>query len=43
MLQSGASLLLVGKNLGHANVGTTGDICGHLLPGWQQETANNFA
>ena len=43
MLQSGASLLLVSKRLGHASVATTGDIYGHLLPGWQKEAANNFA
>ena len=43
MLQNGASLLLVSKRLGHASVSTTGDIYGHLLPGWQKEAANNFA
>ena len=43
MLQSGASLLLVSKRLGHASLSTTGDIYGHLLPGWQKEAANNFA
>ena len=43
MLQSGASLLLVSKRLGHASIATTGDIYGHLLPGWQKEAANNFA
>ena len=43
MLQSGASLLLVSKRLGHASVSTTGDIYGHLLPGWQKEAADNFA
>ena len=43
MLQSGASLLLVSKRLGHASVSTTGDIYGHLLPGWQKEAAFNFA
>ena len=41
--QSGASLLLVSKRLGHASVSTTGDIYGHLLPGWQKEAAGNFA
>jgi len=34
MLQNGASLLLVSKRLGHASIATTGDIYGHLLPGW---------
>ena len=43
ILQSGASLLLVSKRLGHASVATTGDIYGHLLPVWQKEAANNFA
>ena len=43
MLQSGASLLLVSRRLGHASISTTGDVYGHLLPGWQKEAANNFA
>ena len=43
MLQSGQTLLLVSKRLGHASVATTGDIYGHLLPGWQKEAANAFA
>ena len=43
MLQDGASLLLVSKRLGHASISTTGDIYGHLLPGWQKEAANEFA
>ena len=42
-LQSGASLLLVRKRLGHAGLSTTVDIYGHLLPGWGREAANNFA
>ena len=43
MLQKGGSLLLVSKRLGHASIATTGDIYGHLLPGWQKEAANAFA
>ena len=43
MLQKGGSLLLVSKRLGHASVATTGDIYGHLMPGWQKEAANAFA
>lgn len=44
MLQKGGgSLLLVSRRLGHASVATTGDIYGHLLPGWQKEAANAFA
>ena len=43
MLQNGQSLLLVSKRLGHASIATTGDIYGHLLPGWQKEAANAFA
>ena len=43
MLQSGQTLLLVGKRLGHASIATTGDIYGHLLPGWQKEAADAFA
>ena len=43
MLQNGASLLLVSKSLGHANISTTGDVYGHIMPGWQKEAANAFA
>ena len=43
MLQNGASLLLVSKRLGHASISTTGDVYGHLLPGWQKEAASAFA
>lgn len=43
MLQNGQSLLLVSKRLGHASISTTGDVYGHLLPGWQKEAANAFA
>ena len=43
MLQHGQTLLLVSKRLGHASIATTGDIYGHLLPGWQKEAANAFA
>ena len=43
MLQNGQTLLLVSKRLGHASVTTTGDIYGHLLPGWQKEAASAFA
>ena len=43
LLQNGQSLLLVSKRLGHASISTTGDVYGHLLPGWQKEAANAFA
>ena len=43
MLQSGQSLVLVAKRLGHSNIATTGNIYAHLLPGWQREAANAFA
>ena len=43
MLQSGQSLLLVSKRLGHTSISTTGNVYGHLLPGWQKEAANAFA
>ena len=43
MLQNGQSLLLVSKRLGHASISTTGDVYGHLLPGWQKEAAIAFA
>ena len=43
MLQNAQSLLLVSKRLGHASISTTGDVYGHLLPGWQKEAANAFA
>ena len=43
MLQSGASLLLVSRRLGHASIATTGDVYGHLMPGAQKEAANAFA
>ena len=43
MLQNGGSLLLVSKRLGHASISTTGDVYGHLMPGWQKEAANAFA
>jgi len=43
LLQNGESLLLVAKRLGHASVSTTGDVYGHLLPGWQKEAADGFA
>ena len=42
-LQSGQSLLLISKRLGHAGIATTADIYGHILPGWQKEAANAFA
>ena len=42
-LQNGGSLLLVSRRPGHASISTTGDVYGHLLPGWQKEAANAFA
>lgn len=43
MLQNGGSLLLVSRRLGHASISTTGDVYGHLMPGWQKEAADAFA
>jgi integrase len=43
MLQSGQSLVLVSKRLGHANVTTTADIYAHIAGGWQKEAARAFA
>lgn len=43
MLQSGASLLLVSRRLGHASIATTGDVYGHLVPGAQKQAAEAFA
>ena len=43
LISKGVSIPTVSKRLGHASIATTGDIYGHLLPGWQKEAANNFA
>jgi integrase len=43
MLQSGQSLVLVSKRLGHASVSTTADIYAHIAGGWQKEAARAFA
>ncbi len=42
-LQSGQSVVIVSKRLGHASVSTTADIYAHSLPGWQKEAAEAFA
>jgi len=42
-LHSGKSLLEVSKRLGHASIATTGDIYGHVLPGWGKQLADAFA
>ena len=43
MLQSGQTMVLVAKRLGHASIATTGDTYAHLMPGWGKEAANAFA
>jgi integrase len=43
LLQSGQSIVLVSKRLGHASVSTTADIYAHIAPGWQKEAAQRFA
>ncbi len=43
MLQSGQSLVLVSKRLGHASVTTTADIYAHVSGGWHKEAARAFA
>ena len=42
-LQSGQSVVIVSKRLGHASVSTTADIYAHSLPGWQKQAAEAFA
>ena len=42
-LQSGQSIVIVSKRLGHASVSTTADIYAHSLPGWQKQAAEAFA
>ena len=42
-LQTGQSIVLVSKRLGHSKTSITGDIYGHLLPGWQKQAAEAFA
>ena len=42
VLQSGQSIVLVSKRLGHTSTSITGDIYGHLLPGWQKQAAEAF-
>jgi len=43
LVQSGESMVLVSKRLGHASVSTTADIYAHIAPGWQKEAAQRFA
>ena len=42
-LQSGQSVVIVSKRLGHASVSTTADIYAHSLPGWQKQAAEAFS
>ena len=42
-LQRRQNIVVVSKRLGHANVSRTSDIYAHVLPGWQKETAEDFA
>ena len=42
-LQSGQSVVIVSKRLGHASVSTTADIYAHSLSGWQKQAAEAFA
>ena len=42
-LQSGQSVVIVSKRLGHASVSITEDIYAHSLPGWQKQAAEAFA
>ena len=35
--------VVVSRRLGHSSVSITTDIYGHVLPGWQAETAESFA
>ncbi len=42
LLKSGAPLKVVSERAGHASVGTTGDIYGHVLPGMDRQAADGF-
>ena len=42
-LQSGQSVVIVSKRLGHASVSIAEDIYAHSLPGWQKQAAEAFA
>ena len=42
-LQKGGNPKTVADRIGHSNPSTTMDIYGHVLPGWQQELADDVA
>lgn len=42
-LQTRANPVVVSQRLGHSSTSITTDIYAHVLPGWQQETADSFA
>ena len=42
LLKSGINPKVVSERLGHAKVGTTLDICSHVLPGMQEEAAQRI-
>ena len=42
-LQSGQSVVIASKRLGHASVSIMEDIYAHSLPGWQKQAAEAFA
>ena len=43
ILQNRENPVVVSQRLGHSSVSITTDIYAHVLPGWQQETAESFA
>jgi len=42
MLAAGVNVKAISQSLGHANIGITLDIYGHLAPGLQEAAANGF-
>jgi len=40
MLMNGIPLIVVSRRLGHSKPSITLDICGHYLPGMQEQAAN---
>lgn len=43
MLEAGVPLAVISKSLGHADLGTTSDIYGHLTQTMQEQTAATMA